>query len=85
MTPPINRSVLSLPFADIAVGAPFLESGGKVFIYLGSADGLKKTPSQVMKSLTSGVFLTRKCKLFFGSACCVLPSSSCSSLIFQSL
>lgn len=35
-------------FQDIAVGAPFLESGGKVFIYLGSADGLKKTPSQVI-------------------------------------
>lgn len=38
-------------YQDIAVGAPFLESGGKVFIYLGSRDGLGKTPSQVIDAM----------------------------------
>ncbi|XP_047474193.1 integrin alpha-8-like [Penaeus chinensis] len=38
-------------FQDIAVGAPFLASGGKVFIYQGSAIGLGKTPSQVIDAM----------------------------------
>ncbi|XP_042862778.1 integrin alpha-8-like [Penaeus japonicus] len=35
-------------YQDIAVGAPFVETGGKVFIYQGSPDGLGASPSQVI-------------------------------------
>lgn len=34
-------------FLDLAVGAPYEEDGGAVYIYLGSKDGLITTPSQV--------------------------------------
>lgn len=33
-------------FEDIAIGAPY-EGKGTVYIYLGSKNGIKKTPSQV--------------------------------------
>lgn len=37
-------------FNDLAVGAPYEEPGGAVYIYLGSIDGLKPTPVQIIKS-----------------------------------
>lgn len=38
-------------FEDIAIGAPYEEKGGAVYIYLGSANGLLKQPSQVCRHL----------------------------------
>lgn len=44
-------------FEDLAVGAPYDSKGGKVYIYLGSAAGLKSTPSQVIEgsSVSTGM------------------------------
>lgn len=35
-------------YADLAVGAPYESGGGAIYIYLGSADGIVKDPSQVI-------------------------------------
>lgn len=37
-------------FEDLAIGAPYDENGGSVYIYLGSANGIKPVPSQVIKA-----------------------------------
>lgn len=37
-------------FEDLAVGAPYDPHGGSVYIYLGSASGIKTSPSQVIKA-----------------------------------
>ncbi|CAN7988760.1 unnamed protein product [Ixodes hexagonus] len=48
-------------YPDLAIGAPYEEGGGAIYIYLGSADGIVKEPSQVIrpsdlpKSLSSKV------------------------------
>lgn len=39
--------IIIIFFLDLAVGAPYEEDGGAVYIYLGSRDGLITTPSQV--------------------------------------
>ncbi|EEC08879.1 integrin alpha-ps, putative [Ixodes scapularis] len=36
-------------FPDLAVGAPYEDGGGAIYIYLGSADGIVKEPSQVIR------------------------------------
>lgn len=40
-------SKVKFSFADLAVGAPYEEGGGTVYIYSGSDDGIILTPSQV--------------------------------------
>lgn len=35
-------------YPDLAVGAPYEEGGGAIYIYLGSADGIVKEPSQII-------------------------------------
>lgn len=37
-------------FNDLAIGAPYEEEGGAVYIYLGSKDGLKPDPVQIMRA-----------------------------------
>lgn len=37
-------------YEDLAIGAPYDQGGGSVYIYLGSAAGMKSTPSQVIKA-----------------------------------
>jgi len=39
-------------YDDLAVGAPYDPQGGSVYIYSGSKDGLKSTPSQVIRAST---------------------------------
>lgn len=34
-------------YTDVAIGAPYEDDHGAVYVYLGSANGLHKTPSQV--------------------------------------
>lgn len=34
----------------MAIGAPYEEGGGTVYIHLGSPEGLKETPSQIIKA-----------------------------------
>lgn len=48
---------------DIAIGAPY-EDDGVVYIYLGSKDGLSKTPSQVIKASDLGLKPNRKINTF---------------------
>lgn len=36
-------------FPDLAVGAPYEEGGGAIYVYLGSPDGIVKEPSQVIR------------------------------------
>ncbi|XP_075535810.1 integrin alpha-PS1-like isoform X1 [Dermacentor variabilis] len=36
-------------YPDLAVGAPYESGGGAIYIYLGSADGIVKEPSQVIR------------------------------------
>lgn len=40
----------SFPFVDVAVGAPYEDMNGVVYIFNGSADGLSKKPAQVCGS-----------------------------------
>lgn len=35
---------------DLAIGAPYEEGGGVVYIHLGSSSGVKETPSQIIKA-----------------------------------
>ncbi|XP_030636018.1 integrin alpha-6b [Chanos chanos] len=45
-------------FQDVAVGAPYDDGGdGRVFIYLGSADGIKEKPAQVLSGKDHGIKL----------------------------
>lgn len=37
-------------YEDLAIGAPYEAQGGTVYIHLGSAKGIKSTPSQVIKA-----------------------------------
>lgn len=39
-------------FDDLAIGAPYESHGGAVYIFSGSANGIKQTPSQVIKAST---------------------------------
>lgn len=48
---------------DIAIGAPY-ENDGVVYIYLGSKDGLSKTPSQVIRAADLGLKPNRKINTF---------------------
>lgn len=48
---------------DIAIGAPY-EDDGVVYIYLGSKEGLSKTPSQVIKASDLGLSPNRKITTF---------------------
>lgn len=48
---------------DIAIGAPY-EDDGVVYIYLGSKDGLSKTPSQIIKASDLGLRPNRKINTF---------------------
>lgn len=50
-------------FEDIAIGAPY-EGDGVVYIYLGSKDGLSKTPSQVIKVSDLGLKPNKKIDTF---------------------
>jgi integrin alpha 7 len=48
---------------DIAIGAPY-EDDGVVYIYLGSKEGLSKTPSQIIKASDLGLEPNRKINTF---------------------
>lgn len=48
---------------DIAIGAPY-EDEGVVYIYLGSKEGLSKTPSQIIRASDLGLVPTRKVNTF---------------------
>ena len=37
-------------FNDLAVGAPYTDDGGTVYVYLGSKDGIRKDPVQIISA-----------------------------------
>lgn len=37
-------------FNDLAIGAPYTEEGGTVYVYLGSRDGIRKDPVQIISA-----------------------------------
>ncbi|KAK3858825.1 hypothetical protein Pcinc_035010 [Petrolisthes cinctipes] len=65
-------------FQDLAVGAPFLEGGGEVFIYMGSSGGLEVTPKQILKASELSLQLPRPVSIStFGSSIAkALPAAS---------
>lgn len=42
-------------YGDVAVGAPYEEGGGAIYIYLGGRNGLSRTPSQKIQHKESGL------------------------------
>jgi integrin alpha 7 len=43
-------------YEDLAIGAPYDPAGGAVYIYLGSPQGLKSSPSQVIRASAASTF-----------------------------